>query len=265
MMKTDSGRGENTMELFDSHAHYEDAMFAADRHERLEALRQTDVKFVLNCCSDVSVFDTVMEIVTMHDFVYGSIGVHPHWVLSTPDDYLEQIQRRITHEKIAAVGEIGLDYFFQEPKDLQERIFREQLELAKENGMPVIIHDRDAHEDCIRILEEYKPQGILHRYGGPVELLQKAFAWGMYVSFNNDLTYPAWQKPHIDCLMATPWENMLVETDCPFAPPYERKEDRCESSDAANVIAVIASLRHVSEEFVASITAENAKRVYRIQ
>ena len=253
------------MELFDTHAHYEDAMFDSDRHERLEALRNTGVRHVLNCCSDVSVFDTVLDIVKKHDFVYGSIGIHPHWVLETPEDYLERIKTCIRQDRIIAIGEMGLDYYWKEPRDLQERIFREQLELAKETDMPVIIHDREAHEDCLRILEEYQPQGILHRYGGPVELLQKAFSWGMYVSFNNDLTYPAWRQPHIDCLMATPWERMLVETDCPYAPPYERKDERCESYDIANVVKVIAELRHVSEEFVARVTTENAMRVYRIR
>ncbi|MBR2676189.1 MAG: TatD family hydrolase [Solobacterium sp.] len=252
------------MELFDSHAHYEDAMFEEDRHERLEALRSTDVKYVLNCCSDAGVFETVIEITEVHDFVYGSIGIHPHWVLEAPDNYLDVIWDYLQNDKIVALGEIGLDYFWKEPRDLQEVVFRRQLGMAVDADIPVIIHDRDAHADCIRILEEYKPQGILHRYGGPVELLEKAFSWGMYVSYNNDLTYPEWRQPHIDCLMKTPWERMLVETDCPYAPPYERKEDRCESSDVANVVKVIAELRGVSEEFVAKITTENAKRVYRI-
>lgn len=252
------------MELFDSHAHYEDAMFDADRHERLDALRDSDVRHVLNCCSDVSVFDTVIEILDRHEFVYGSIGIHPHWVCETPDDYLELIRKYAKHEKVVAIGEMGLDYFWKEPKDLQEKIFRQQLELAKELDKPVIIHDREAHDDCIAILEEYKPRGILHRYGGPVEHLQKAFSWGMYVSFNNDLGYPAWNRPHIDCLMATPWDRLLIETDCPYAPPYERQNDRCESSDAANVVKMIARLRNVSESFVAERSTENAKRIYGI-
>ena len=252
------------MELFDSHAHYEDEQFSSDRHERLEALRKTNVRYLLNCCSDVSVFEMVLEIVAQHDFVYGSIGIHPGWVQETPENYLELIRSALKHERIVAIGEMGLDYYLNPPHDLQERIFRQQLQLAKDLDMPVIIHDRDAHEDCIRILEEYKPQGVLHRYGGPVELLQKAFSWGMYVSFNNDLTYPEWRQPHIDCLMATPWERMLVETDCPFAAPSERREERCESGDVANVVSVIARLRGVTEEFVADVTTKNAKQLYRI-
>ncbi|MBQ4252899.1 MAG: TatD family hydrolase [Erysipelotrichaceae bacterium] len=252
------------MRLFDSHAHYEDALFDADRHERLEALKDTAVRHVLNCCSDVSVFDRIIDIVEKHDFVYGSIGIHPHWVLETPDNYLDLIRRYACHDKIVAIGEMGLDYYWQEPKDLQARIFEEQLQLARELDKPVIIHDRDAHEDCFDILRKYRPQGILHRYGGPVELLKEAFDWGMYVSFNNDLTYPAWRQPHIDCLMATPWDRLLIETDCPYAPPFERAEDRCESSDVVNVVRVIAELRNVSAEFVAEVSWRNALRVYRI-
>ncbi len=252
------------MILFDSHAHYEDALFDADRHERLEVLKDTAVRHVLNCCSDVSVFDRIIDIVEKHDFVYGSIGIHPHWVLETPDNYLDLIRRYACHEKIVAIGEMGLDYYWQEPKDLQARIFEEQLQLAGELDKPVIIHDRDAHEDCFEILRKYRPQGILHRYGGPVELLKEAFDWGMYVSFNNDLTYPAWRQPHIDCLMATPWDRLLIETDCPYAPPYERAAERCESSDVANVVRVIAELRNVTAEFVAEVSWRNALRVYRI-
>lgn len=253
------------MELFDSHAHYEDAMFKDDRLERLEALKKTDVKYILNCCSDVDVFDTVMDNVEKFDFVYGSIGVHPNWVPVTPEGYLEQIKELAKHPKIVAIGEMGLDYFGDAPHDLQKKIFIEQLELAKELDMPVIIHDRDAHEDTFEILRQYKPLGILHRYGGPVELLKEAMDWGMYVSYNNDLTYPAWNQPHIDCLMATPWDKMLLETDCPYASPFERAEDRCEASDVANVAKVIAQLRGVSEEYVAQVTTENAKKVYRIK
>lgn len=253
------------MKLFDSHAHYEDSMFDKDRHQRLNALKESDVEYVLNCCSDVSVFEKIIEIVEKHDFVYGSIGIHPHWVLDTPDNYLELIEEYLKHEKIVALGEIGLDYFYDEPKDLQKEIFIKQLELAKKLNMPVIIHDRDAHKDCIDILEQYKPQGILHRYGGPTDLLQKAFSWGMYVSFNNDLTYPDFQKPHIDCLMVTPWENLLIETDCPYASPYYKQNQRCESLDVYDVVKQIAKLRNVSEDFVANISYENAKKVYRIK
>ena len=136
---------------------------------------------------------------------------------------------------------------------------------AKELDMPVIIHDRDAHEDTIKILEEYKPKGILHRYSGPVDILKRAFDIGMYISFNNDLTYPMWNAGPIACLMETPWDRLLIETDCPYAPPYERENDRCEAYDVANVVKVIAELRGVSEEFVAQKALENAMRVYEIE
>ena len=252
------------MELFDSHVHYEDAQFNEDRDERLEYLRNTDVKYVLNCCSDVEVFDTVMEIVDKYDFAYGSIGIHPHWVEETPADYLETVRELAKHPKIVAIGEMGLDYFWNEPKDLQKRIFKEQLELARELDMPVIIHDREAHEDVIEILEEYKPKGVIHRYSGPVDILQRAFDIGMYVSFNNDLSYPEWNAAPIACLMVTPWDRLLIETDCPYAAPYERKDERCEADDVKTVVQMIAELRGVSEEFVAQKSMENALRVYEI-
>ena len=166
------------MQLFDSHAHYEDAMFAADRYERLRRIKDSDVKYILNCCSDVEVMDTVIDIIEKFDFAYGSIGVHPHWTAQTPENYLEKVEKLAAHPKVVSIGEIGLDYFWDEPKDLQKKIFVQQLELAQKLDMPVIIHDRDAHEDTIEILEQYKPRGILHRYSGPVNILQKAFDFG---------------------------------------------------------------------------------------
>ena len=252
------------MKLFDSHVHYEDAQFNEDRYQRLEYLKNTDIGFVLNCCSDEEVFDTIMDIVDKYDFVYGSIGVHPHWVCETSDSYLDKIKALVKHPKIVAIGEMGLDYFWDEPKDLQKRIFIEQLQLAKELDMPVIIHDRDAHEDVIEILEEYKPKGVLHRYSGPVDILKRALDLGMYVSFNNDLSYPDWNAAPIACLMETPWDRLLIETDCPYAAPYEIKHERAEAYHALNVVKIIAKLRNVSEEFVIQKATENALRVYEI-
>lgn len=253
------------MELFDSHAHYEDAMFDSDRFKRLEDIRKSDVKYILNCCSDVDVMPVVEKIVNSCDFAYGSVGVHPHWVLSTPDNYLDIIRHYAKNPKIVAIGEMGLDYFWNEPKDLQKRIFKEQLALAKELDMPVIIHDRDAHRDTIEILEQAKPRGVLHRYSGPVDIMHRALKLGMYVSFNNDLSYPRWNAAPIACLMEMPWDRLLIETDCPYAPPFEREQDRCISADVSNVVNIIAKLRNVSREFVAQVSMENAKAVYGIK
>lgn len=185
--------------------------------------------------------------------------------MENPENYIEIIEKAAQNKKIVAIGEMGLDYFWNEPKDLQKQVFIRQLELAKKLDMPVIIHDRDAHEDTIEILEKYKPKGVLHRYSGPVDILKRALGLGMYVSFNNDLTYPAWNAAPIACLEITPWDRLLIETDCPYAPPFERENDRCESTDVARVVKEIAKIRNVSEEFVAKVSLENAKRVYEIK
>ena len=252
------------MKLFDSHAHYEDQLFDNDRDEILSSFKDSEIEYILNCCSDISVFDQVIDIIDNYSFVYGSIGIHPHWVLDTSDNYIEIIKQYLNHPKIVALGEIGLDYYFDDPKDLQKEIFEKQLQLAISLNKPVIIHDRDAHEDCFEILRKYKPQGILHRYGGPCDLLLEAISWGMYVSFNNDLSYPMWQKPHLDCLMVTPLENMLIETDCPYAPPYEKENERCTSHDLKNVVQIISKVKNIDAEYIAEITLENAKKIYRI-
>ena len=253
------------MKIFDTHAHYEDKMFDEDRYQVLDEIENSEVECIMNCCSDEGVFDMVIDLVEHYDFVYGSIGIHPHWVLEVSDGYLDKIQELAKHKKIVAIGEMGLDYFWKEPKDLQKKIFVEQLELAMELNKPVIIHDRDAHEDVLEILKRYKPQGILHRFGGPVQMLKEAFEWGMYVSFNNDLTYPEWNKPHIDCLMATPFDRLLIETDCPYAPPVEEREGRCDSRDCRRVVEEIARLRNVDAQFIAEIAYDNALRAYGLK
>ena len=252
------------MKLFDSHAHYEDKMFENDAFEVLDSLKDTNVAKVLNCCSDVEVFDRVMDIAHKYDFMYCSIGVHPHWVMETPDDYLARIEELAADPKVVAIGEMGLDYFFDEPKDVQERIFRQQLELAQKLDKPVIIHDRESHEDCFRILREYKPQGIIHRYSGPYYLLKEALDWGMYVSINNDLTYPGWIDEYGQWIREVDLDHLLIETDCPYAPPHGSGKERCTSADVVDVLKCVAALKGVSEEELADITYRNTLKAYRI-
>ncbi len=250
------------MKLFDTHCHYEDPSFDQDRHQRLEALRNTDVRYILNCCSDESVFDTVLEIAHQHDFAYCSLGIHPHWCLSASESFIERISVASGDPKVRAIGEIGLDYYFDEPVEIQKQLFEQQLQLACDLNKPVIIHDRLAHEDVVQLLQKYRPKGIIHRYGGPLELLEKPFSWGMYVSINTDITQPYWEKKHGDLLYGIPLERLLTETDAPYAPVYGSQNARAEASDVLSVVETLARYRGIDAEQLAEIAFENALQAY---
>ena len=249
------------MKLFDTHCHYEDTQFDEDRWQRLDELRNTDIK-ILNCCSDESVFDTVMEISSRYDFAYCSIGIHPHWCMSASEIYLDKIAKLAENPKVRAIGEMGLDYYFDEPEEIQKRVFRQQLELAAELDKPVIIHDRLAHEDVMEILRKYRPKGILHRYGGPLELLQEANSWGMYMSINNDISHPGWKTRHADILLGVSLDRLLVETDAPYSPPFGSENRRSEAADVSCVIKEIAKARNIDIEQLSNILYENALQAY---
>ncbi len=253
------------MKRFDSHCHYEDSQFDGDRYQLLDELQADDFGYIMNCCSDVSVFQQIEEIVNRYDFAYCSFGVHPLWAEGTPEDYLEMLTEKLKHPKCVALGEIGLDYSNKPDKDLQKRLFKEQLELAKQLNKPVIIHDRDAHKDTMDILRYYQPKGILHRYGGNSQLMLEAVKWGMYVSVNNDCTHPNWPKRHLEMLEKIPLDRLLVETDCPYGPVYNTNHRRTDSRDVVYAIERIAQLRKEPVETIERVTYENALRVYEIE
>lgn len=252
------------MELFDTHAHYEDHLFDEDRYQALDRLKDSDVRFILNCCSDESVFDCVIDIAERYDYAFCSIGIHPHWSGTVSDDYLERIAALAGDSRVKAIGEMGLDYFYKDDRSIQKKVFTDQLELARQLDKPVIIHDREAHRDVFDIIATYQPQGILHRYGGSREYVERAAEMGMYFSVNSDITYPNWERKHLDGFMAIPLDRLLVETDCPYSPPYGSGKERSESTDVISVLEKVAAYHHISIEEAARITFENSLRVYRI-
>ena len=261
------GRGDfpvKLQHLFDSHAHYEDALFGEDRHRILAGLPDQGVEWVLNCCSDLGVAPLVVALTEQYDFVYGSVGVHPHWVLETPEDYLDQLERLARSPKVVALGAMGFDYFFDEPRDLQERIFRGQMDLAQQLKLPVIIHDREAHEDTYRVLEEYKLPGIVHRFSGNVEGLRRVLDWGMYVSFNGDITWPEYNETALKVLAVTPMERLLIETDAPYMPPKVLEGQLCDSAMLPHIVEVIAQVKGLDPQEVCDISAKNAREIYGI-
>ena len=251
--------------IFESHAHYEDAMFDKDRFEVLDALfAQGAVHKVLNCCSDMAVVPTVLKLANTYSNVYASVGVHPNWCDEAAEGYLDELREAAKNKKVVAIGEIGLDYFCDKPKEMQQRVFEQQLELAAELNLPVIIHSRLAGEQVVKTLAKYKPRGVVHRFGGTPQELEAVLALGMYVSFNCDLTYPEYSEAPLYALMNTPFERLLIETDCPYAPPKRIEGARSTSEHLRDVIAFIAKARGVSEHFIEQQSCTNACRLYGI-
>lgn len=262
-VKRESGKH---MHYFDSHAHFEDAQFAPDRFAVLDDLfARGVVQGIVNSCSDMGVVPTVVELASRYERVWATVGVHPHWCLEAGEGYLDVLREAAGNPKIVAIGEIGLDYFWDEPRDVQLRVFEEQLDLARALDLPVVIHDRDAHGDTVAVLQNARPCGVVHRYAGDVASLEKILQLGVYVSFGGDMTYPQWSAAPLAALRATPPERILIETDCPYAPPRDHENERCDPSMLGPAVAIIAREKGISEAEVIALTAANARAAYGIR
>ncbi len=183
--------------IFDSHAHYDDKAFDSDRGELLAALPQNGVGGVVNCGASLESSRTAVALAEAYPYVYAAVGVHPEEVKGAPEDYLEQLKNLASQPKVAAIGEIGLDYYWKEnaPPEIQKKFFESQLLLAKELSLPVIIHDREAHGDTMALLQKYKPQGVLHCFSGSVETARQAVKLGLYLGFGGSVTFKNTRHP----------------------------------------------------------------------
>ena len=177
--------------IFDSHAHYDDERFDADRDELLESIHREGVEYIMTIGADLPTSYAARELAERYDFVYFAAGIHPEQAGDAPENYLEELKALAAHPKCRAIGEIGLDYYWAEnpPKERQMELFRQQVLLAKELGLPVIIHDREAHADTLALLRELHPAGVLHCFSGSVEMAKEVAALGMYLGFTGAITF----------------------------------------------------------------------------
>ena len=200
-----------------------------------------------------------------YDYIYASVGVHPESVDETPADYIGTLRELIASEpKIKAVGEIGLDYHYEGyDREKQIRFFREQLELAKELDMPVIVHSRNAAEDTVEILKEYRPKGVVHCFSGSAETAREILKTGMYIGFTGVLTFKNAKKA-LKALEAVPMDRLLMETDCPYMAPEPFRGSRCDSSMIAYTAAKAAEIKGIPVEELLEITCRNGMKMYDI-
>lgn len=251
--------------MFDSHAHYDDEKFQLDRTQVLENLWKNGVARVMNIGADLSSSRAAVGLAENYGQIYAAVGIHPHSTPVTPDDYLAQLEAMVKEcPKVRAIGEIGLDYYYDGSyKPLQKRFFIEQLVLAKQLGLPVVIHDRDAHGDTMDILREYRPKGIVHCFSGSAEMAAQVTALGMYVGFTGVVTFKNARRS-LEAAQIVPLDRMLIETDCPYMAPVPYRGKRCDSTMLPQTVEVLASIKGVSPEELVRITYENACCVYEI-
>lgn len=254
--------------IFDSHAHYNDGRFDPDRDAVLSAMPEKGVGYIMNACSSVDEFDGIKNIIEKYPFVYGAAGVHPHEAENMTDSDLEKISEFAAHPKVKAIGEIGLDYYYDNsPRDTQRFWFSQQVGLAVDLDMPIIIHDRDAHADTMDILRKHdirKIGGVFHCYTGSAEMAKEVLDMNLYIAFGGSLTFKKAQKP-IEAARSIPLEKIVIETDCPYLTPEPHRGKRNSSEYIRYVAEKLAEIKGVSCEEIIRVTAENAKRVFRIE
>lgn len=254
--------------LFDSHAHLNDERFDEDREEVIKYLKENDVELVVNPGASVETSKTAVELANKHDFIYAAVGVHPHDTEEMTDEDLKTIENLAKKNKVVAIGEIGLDYFYDHSsKEAQKKWFIEQIKLANRLKLPIIIHDRDAHEDTMNIIKQYKSDDIgcvLHCYSGAVELAKEYIKMGCYISIPGTVTFKN-NKKTVQVVREIPLEWMFIETDSPYMAPTPHRGKRNDPSLVKYVAKKIALERNISYEEVCKVTNENARRFFNIK
>lgn len=261
--------------LFDTHAHYDDSWFDADREQLLASMPEHNVGLILNPGCTVETSETAIRLAETYDFLYAAVGIHPEYSMGVTEKDIMRIRELSAHPKVKAIGEIGLDYYWEKrspettpPREQQKKLLRAQLELAREVGLPVIIHDREAHEDCFNIIKEYADlKGVYHCYSGSLEMAKEIIKLGWYISFTGVITYGKAKKAR-RIIENLPMERIMIETDSPYLTPEPERlaEGRIRNSSlfVHRVAEQIAEFKGLTVEEVERITMENGKRFFAI-
>ena len=251
--------------IFDSHAHYDDERFDIDREETIDRLFNSGVAGIINIGCSMERSEESVEFAKRYDKFYAAVGVHPEDIYDLPKDWLDTLRQWTAYEKVVAIGEIGLDYHYEDyDRDKQIKAFREQLALAKEVDIPVIIHSRDATEDTMNILREFKPRGVMHCFSGSAEVAKQVLELGMYISFTGVLTFKNARRA-LEALEVVPMDRLLLETDCPYMAPEPHRGERCDSSLIPFIADKIAEVKGLETQNVLNICTENTKHLFGIK
>lgn len=251
--------------IFDSHAHYTDKSFNDDREIMLGSLRESGVCGVINCGADIESSVFSLELAKKYPFIYAACGVHPEEVETVDKDYTDTLRNLAKNEKCVAIGEIGLDYYWrQDTKSQQKEMFENQIVLAKELNLPIIVHDREAHNDTLEILKKHKPEGVLHCFSGSVETAKEVLKLGMYIGLGGAVTFKNARKA-VEVAEMLPLDRLLLETDCPYMAPVPMRGKRNNSTYISYIAEKIAEIKGLDPQTVLDVTTENTKKLFNIK
>lgn len=263
----------NKIKLFDSHAHYNDHRFDEEfeggAEGAIKAAFEAGVVGFVNVGTEPENCRESIEIASKHANVYAAVGLHPEDAANFPREdiprILDEIREMAKNEKVVAIGEIGLDYHWDTPHDLQKEVFEAQLIMARELGLPVIIHNRDAHGDTFEMLSKYPDVvGVMHSYSGSAEMAREYVKRGWYISFGGPVSYKTAEKVREAC-RAVPLDKLLIETDCPYLPPVPYRGKINYSGYMVHTLEAMANARGEDMETIAAATVENAEKIFGIK
>ncbi len=252
--------------IFDSHAHYNDRAFDEDAAELLGSMEENNVGKIMNACSNLSEMERIISLCKTFPFMYGSVGIHPDSAEKITPHIEKAIKTFTKEEKILAIGEIGLDYHYEEiPREIQKECFDSQMSIAADLGLPVIIHDREAHKDSLDIASSHKGiSGVFHCFSGSREMAREVLDLGLYIAFGGSLTFKNNVKT-VEAAKYVPLDRIVVETDCPYLTPVPYRGKRNSSIYLKYVIEKIAELKDISPKEVEMATYENACGLFNIE
>lgn len=250
--------------IFDAHAHYDDKWFDENREELLNSLPKKGVCGIVNASVNLETAQKSLELAEKYPFMYAAVGFHPENIDDLTPDYLSRMDSLLKHKKAVAVGEIGLDYHWDIPKNEQKKLFEEQLAFSKDINMPVAVHDREAHGDTMELLRKYRPKGLVHCFSGSVELMREVVRLGMSISLGGVVTFKN-ARHSLEVAAQIPIDKLLLETDAPYMAPVPFRGKQCNSSMIIYAAEKIAQIRKMSVQELLSVTKENALRLYEIE
>lgn len=248
---------------FESHAHYDDERFDEDRDTLLASFPAEGIETVVNASSDIKSSKASIALSEKYPFFYAAVGVHPHEVENITEADIDELRKLSKHPKVVAIGEIGLDYYYDlSPRDLQRHWFKRQLELADELKMPVIIHSRDAAQECFDIIKNSNVRnGVIHCYSGSAEMAEEYIKMGFYIGVGGSLTFKN-NKKGVETVERIPIEKILIETDSPYLAPVPYRGKRNDSRLLKYVVERISQIKNIPENDICNITKNNAQNLF---
>ena len=253
------------IKLTDTHAHYDDEGFDSDRYQLLDRLFEESVNKIVSVGCAYDRWQPTLELAERYDGIYAALGIHPEDIYDLPEDYLQRLEELSRHPKVKALGEMGLDYHYENyDRERQIKVFREQLQLADRLSMPVIIHSRDATADTLEILRDLRPKkAVMHCFSGSAEVAREILSMGLYISFTGVVTFKNARRA-VEACAEVPLDRLMLETDCPYMAPVPYRGQRCDSSMIRSTAEKIAEIKGITADEVITLCSENADRFFEM-